>query len=268
MSHRVLGWAVLGVLVLGSLYSSRIRVAAGETPVEPPTVDVLPASDAERKSALDSAAQGESEKAEEPTLAALAIMQTRKHDDFVPVLRKLVNDENPKVQAAAVRAAASQGLKDLDKAVRKLLHAKPKKGAAAAAPEALAAACVDYLGRLGIAGEEASVLKEQLQPTISDPQRLKQDTAGETIRAALYYLGKLKYKQAVPYMIEELLPQPVGNPSDPKNPEADYWEARTKLWHDYEGWTRWVLKETTGREYRSLREWQAWFKQQDRKAFK
>lgn len=255
--------AVAFALLLGT------AALAGDSPIEPPTPTVIPANEEEKTgyvAAVEAAAQA---KDPEKLAAAVAQMQERRHDAFVPVIRRYVDSDDPKVQAAAITAAASHELKDLEKTVRKILKSKPKKQGGPPALGVVATACVDYLARLGFAGEEEFVLKEQLTALIADERRIKASWSRELVRAALHYLGKNKFKPAVPFLIEEMLPTPTpADPNDPKNPPASYWEARTKLWHEHESWTRWALKEITGQEFRSVREWQAWLKQQDKKAFK
>ena len=77
----------------------------------------------------------------------------------------------------------------------------------------------------------------------------------------------MKYDPAVPALIE-LIREPIPvNKDDAANPPASYWEARYKLWHASEGWARWALKEITGKEYRTHREWAAWLKK-NKKRFK
>jgi hypothetical protein len=190
--------------------------------------------------------------------------------DYVPVISKLIDHDDQDVRAAAISAAASNEMRDEEKRIRKILKSKPKtKTPTGTIPGVVAAACIDYLTRLRIAGEEEEVLSEWLKETIGDERRLKQPWALDVIRNGLAYLGRMKFKGSVRWMIDEMLPIPApANPNDPKNPPATYWELRVKLHQTYEGWTRWALKEMTGQEFRSQREWQAWFKQQDKKDYK
>ena len=88
---------------------------------------------------------------------------------------------------------------------------------------------------------------------------MKQSWGKDLVRASVLYFGKTKYKPAVPYIVAEVLREPVPRDvNDPKNPPANYWEARHKIWNDAEGWARWALKEITGEQFRSVREWEAW----------
>lgn len=262
--------ALLLVLATAAVCGAPVAASAGETPTEPPVVTVLPANDKERTAVMDLFAKAAAEKSTEPVLAALTQMATRKCDDFVPEIRKYIESDQAEIQAAAIVAASSNGLKDEEKRVRKILHAKPKQKTgtgAIAAPVAIA--CIQFLTEQGIAGEQEFVLDDWLKPTLADERKLKQDWASGLIRACIAYFGRSKWMPSVPYLIEEMLGQPIpSNPNDPKCPPASYWEARTRLWQDYEGWARWALKEITGQQYRSVREWQAWMKTKDKKAFK
>lgn len=229
---------------------------AGDVAVIPPTPAVIPANDEEKARLADTAAKADAAKDDEALLKCLEEMLTRRNDAFVPTIRKALGSGEPAVQAAAVRAAASHELRDEEKRVRKILRAKTKEKIQGR----VAAACIDYLGRLEIAGEEEAVLKDHLAPFLSDERRIKQSWGPEMVRASIYYFGRTKWKPAVPYIVDEVLREPVPRlpPSDPKNPPASYWEARHKIWHDAEGWARWSLKEITGQEFRSAREWTAW----------
>jgi len=270
MPQRTLSRVAFAALGAAWLLLPGGPAAAGEKPVEPPLPTVVPANDEERKLAQTTLAQAETDKSTELLVRALTQMQARKCDDFVPVIRKFLDHDDMNVQAAAISAAASNEMKDEEKRVRKIFRSKPKqKSGTGRIPGVVATACIDYLTRLQIAGEEEYVLSEWLKETIGDERRMKQDWAVDVIRNGLSYLARMKHKAMVPWLIDEMLPMPVpANPNDPKNPPATYWEARAKLWQSYEGWTRWALKELTGQEYRSQREWQAWLKQQDKKAFK
>lgn len=268
MTYRPIAAVLAAALGAAALLPRAPLATAGDNAVEPPLPTVIPANDEEKKKTLDLAATSAAEGGIDALAAALVQMHERRCDEFVPLIRANLEHDDAKVQAAAVTAAAAHELKDVEKTVRKVLRAKPKKGLQFA-PGAVTAACIDYLGRLAITGEEETVLKEHLRPTVGDERRLKLSAAKDIIRASVQYFGRTKWKPAVPYMIDELLGQPMPkDPNDPKNPPAAYWELRTKHWYEYEGWTRWALKETTGQEYRSVREWQAWLKTQDKKAFK
>lgn len=261
--------AAIAVAGAAALRAATEPVLAGDTPIAPPVVTVLPANDQEKAKILDLLAQAAAEKDATKLADALKQLNQRKHVDFVPEVRKLLTATDEATFAAAISAAAAQDMKDIEKDVRKWLRTKPKKGAAGTVAGAQSAACIDYLGRLGFTGDEEVILDDHLKLLMTDERKLKQPWAREMIRAAIHCLGKAKYKPAVPYLIDEMVAEPVpANPNDPKNPPATYWEVRRRLWEEYEGWARWALKETTGQQFRDVREWQAWMKQQDKKAFK
>jgi hypothetical protein len=238
---------------------------AGDVAVVPPTPAVIPANDDERRKTLEAlaaaAAEKDATKRDEATAAALATMLERRDAAFVPEIKKALGSTDQDVLAAAIQAAASHEMRDEEKRVRKILRSKPrdKKGVV---PGKIAAACIDYLGRLSIAGEEATVLEEHLTPLIGDERRMKQSWGKDFVRACILYLGRMKYRPATPFLVAEVLKEPFpADPNDPKNPPAAYWEARHKIWIDAEGWARWALKEITGQEFRSVREWEAWVRQ-------
>lgn len=246
--------------------------AAVDTPVEPVIETVLPANDKEKAEILASVAEAAESKTSEPLVKALTAMGTRKHEEFLPIIRENTDASDPAIQAAAIHAAGANEMKDVERTVRKILRLKPKKGDANEVPTPVTVACVAYLDRLGISGEERTVLDDVLRPFTAEERRIKQPWAKDFERITLHYFGKMKFKGCVQFLIEEMLPAPEPKPVAPgkpdTNPPPPYWEARTKLWYDHEGWTRWALKEITGQTFRSAREWQAWFKQQDKKAYK
>lgn len=266
MPHRKTA-AVLTILLAGAsataaaiLLPEPPRAAAGSVAEEPPLPTVLPANADEKLQTDDLLKKAEAEKSDAHLIDALGRMMERKHADWVPVIRKNIEAADQDISSAAIRAAASHDLRDEEKRVRKILRAKPKDKNAKV-PGKIAAACIDYLGRLGFGGEEEYVFEEQLRALIGDERRMKQPWSAEMVRACIHYLGKQKYKPCVPFMIDEMLGEPhPENPNDPKNPPASYWEARHKSWQESEGWVRWLLKEIAGQEYRTVREWQAWLK--------
>jgi hypothetical protein len=276
MSRRFL--AAAGLLVLAALpcalraVESAPPAFAGSTPEVPPVPAVVPASDQERTAILEAVAAAEAEKdkakAADAMLKAITQMIERKHADFVPAIKKALDGGSEDLVVAAVRAAATHELKDEEKRIRKLMRTKPKavqKGSTGAVPGATVAACVDYLARLGIAGEEQYVFEEQLRLFIYDERRVKSSWGPDMAAACLHYLGKNKYKRCVKFLIEEMLAEPhPKNPSDPKNPPASYWEGRHTLWTASEGWVRWALKEITGQEFRTAREWNAWLERNEK----
>jgi len=268
---RTAAWsAAVAVLVLACSAFLGFRPAvAGDRPEEPTSAPVIPANDEEKAQGLAAAQKAIEEKDDAALAAALRFMQERRHAEFEPIIRDAVGSKQADVQAAAIAAAASHELKDLEKTVRKIFKTKPRGKDAFGVSGKVAAACIDYFARLGIEGEGESVLKEWLSNTLLDERRIKQSWAGDVIKASVAYIGRTKYKPGVPFLIDEMIahPEPV-DVNDGKNPPATYWEARTKMWQDYEGWARWALKEITGEEYRSAREWKAWLKLQDKKEFK
>src|SRR6185436_2934058 len=116
-------------------------------------------------------------------------------------------------------------------------------------------AAIDYLARLGFGGEENVIVDEYLVPLFAfgmDDKRVSASWAKDLVRASVHYVGKFKGKHAVEQLVEM-----VGEPK----PAEPYWKARNKLWAASESWVRWALKEITGQDFRSPRDWEAWFKQ-------
>lgn len=267
-------------LVAASLALSAALALAGSTPEVPPTPAVLQASDAEVKKCTDDLEKAFTEKDDELTAKALEEIETLRHDGFVPYIRRGLKSNAPAVIAASYRAAAAHEIKDIEKDVRKRLKLKPPKPGDKGAPDntglagEVGSAAIDYLNRMGLAGDEGVILEEYLIPlttaTMGDERRVKASWAQDLMRASIHYLGRNKYKLAVPHLIElvaEPQPKPIAAGKPDTNPAPPYWQARVKLWHASEGWVRWALKEITGQEFRSPREWEAWLKE-NRKDYK
>ncbi len=245
---------------------------AGSAPEVPPVPAVLPAKPEEAKKATDDAQKAVADKNDEALAKALGDMEGLSSDTFAPFIKSGLKSTDTAVVAASLRAAAANGIKDLEKDVRKLLRAKPKKPEKDAKDQTgmageVGAAAIDYLARLDFAGEEAIVLDEYLVPlftaTFGDDRRVAAPWAKDLLRASVHYIGKAKYKHAVPQLVEmvgEPQPKPITPGKPDTNPPEPYWRARAKLWQASEGWVRWALKEITGQEYRSPREWEAWLK--------
>jgi hypothetical protein len=227
--------------------------------VEPPVPVALEASADERKLLVEACEKAVAEKDDTLFANALHDMESRRHDDFVPWVRRGLGSADATVLSMALRAAASHELRDVEKDVRKILRTKPKgKRAQGDAPAVVAAAAVDYLARLDFKGEEQRVFEDYLAPLYLDTGRMQSAWARDTLRAACHYLGNGKYKKAVPFLVDQL-PEPYPtNPSDPNNPPESYWKARWELWKAGEGWVRWALREITGEEFRTHREWTVW----------
>jgi hypothetical protein len=245
---------------------------AGSAPEVPPVPAVLPAKPEEVKKTTDDAQKALADKNDEAFAKALGDMEGLSSDAFAPFIKSGLKSTDPAVLAASLRAAAANGVKDVEKDVRKLLHAKPKKPEKGDKDQTgmageVGAAAIDYLARLDFTGEEAIVLDEYLvplfTPTFGDDRRVAAPWAKDLLRASVHYIGKAKYKHAVPQLVEmvgEPQPKPIAPGKADTNPPEAYWRARTKLWQASEGWVRWALKEITGQEYKSLREWEAWLK--------
>ena len=260
-------------LIAVFLLLASLVALGGSTPEVPPTPAVLQASDAEVKKLTEDLQKAVGDKNDELLAKAIEEMETLRHDSFVPFIRGGLKSADSRVLAASIRAAATHELKDIQKDVVKLLHAKPgkpkdkdAKDNAGLAGE-VGSAAIDYLRRLDVAGEEATVLDDYLDPlvtpTVGDDRRVKTSWARDLMRACIHYLGKYKYKRAVPLLIElvgEPRPKPFNPAKGDPNPPESYFKGRSDLWHAGEGWVRWALKETTAQEFRSAREWEAWLK--------
>ena len=245
--------------------ASSWRAFAGESCEKPPEPLVLPADDTEKPKILAAIQAAEAEKKNEAIALALAPMIERRHDDFVPFIKRGLESSDQDVLATAIRAAATHEMKDLEKRVRKYMTGK-QKWRDGKVPGHVVAASIDYLARLGFGGEEEVILTEHLPAFFKDEQKMRRSWGVLMVSASQHYFGRFKYKRAVPFIVEEMLPFPEPDPvSARQNPGAvppeAYWKARVTVWNaGGEGWARWALKEITGLEFRTAREWRSWVK--------
>jgi hypothetical protein len=243
---------------------------AGATPEEPAVPAVLQASDAEVKKLTEDVQKAVADKNDELLVKAIEQMETLRHDSFAPSIRAGLKSPNPAVLAASIRAAAAYEMKDIEKDIHKWLRAKPPKDDKVGLAGEVGAASIDYLTRLGLGGEDVTVVDSYLTPLVApmDERRVGASWAADLMRASIHYIGKFKVKHGVPLLVELIAePEPKapsagarGGAAPPAPPQS-YWDARIKLWQKSESWVRWALKETTGQEFRSAREWAAWLKE-------
>ncbi len=240
---------------------------AGTEPIEPPTPMVIGANDEEVAAITERVERAKAEKDDTLLVSALRDMNERRHAAFVPIIREALASKNLEVQARACSAAASNEMYDDAKTVRKVLAAgrKRQKGKGGRTEGTLVVTCaLDYLGRAAVEGDEELAV-EVAKEIFDQETRVKSEQSPELLRVVLLYLGKVKADKSVPFLVELVKePAPV-DPNDPNNPPASYWEARFKLWQAYESWARWALKEITGQEFRTHREWAAWLNENKKK---
>lgn len=243
---------------------------AGATAEAPPVPAVLQASDVEVKRLTEDLQKALTDKNDELIAKAIEQMETLRHESFAPAIRNGMKATSPSVLAASIRAAAAYEMKDYEKDVRKLLHAKPPKDDRIGLYGEVGAASIDYLTRLGLSGEDTTVIDTYLTPLVApmDERRVSASWAIDLLRASIHYIGKFKVKHGVPLLVDLIAePEPKAASSTtrganpPPAPPQAYWDARIKLWQKSESWTRWALKEATGQEFRSAREWAAWLKE-------
>ena len=235
---------------------------AGTDPVEPETPTVLNANEEEVAKVMEAADKAKADKDDDLLLAALLSMETHRADEFKPVIAAHLDNKEAKIQAAALHAAASHEMTDESARVLKILKKskKARKGKSKGEGDVsgvVAAAAIDYLARLAIEGAEDEVL-DHLTRLYLDETRMQAGYAPDLVRGAVHYLGQMKTMKAVPQLVEMIREPVPENPDAGDNPPATYWEARYKIWHTSEGWARWALKEITGNEFRTYREWAAW----------
>src|SRR5882724_4014402 len=177
---------------------------AGATAEAPPVPAVLQASDAEVKKLNEDLQKALTDKNDELLAKALEQMESLKSDTFAPAIRNAMQSANPSVLAAAMRAAAAYEMKDLEKDVRKQLHAKPPKDDHIGLYGEVGAASIDYLTRLGMAGEDATVVDTFLTPLVApmDERRVSASWALDLLRASIHYIGKNKVKHGVPLLVD------------------------------------------------------------------
>ncbi len=247
---------------------------AGTTPEKPPVPVTLEPTTEQHDLIMNALAEVKAGRADRKQSKAevelkfarcLVDMEQLQHDDFIPHIELGLKSKDPIVLAAAIRAAATHDLTKHAKSIRKLMKRKPKKSKGSEADWVrVQVSCIDYLGRLGIEGEEEWIFDEHLRKVFIKTSDFSSNVVQERLRAAMYYIGSMKWKPCVKFMITQLQEPIPKNPNDPNNPPASYWKARYTLWQATEGWTRWVLKEVTGQEYRSMREWQAWYRKNEK----
>ncbi len=252
-------------LVLAAVLHPR-PVTAGIEPVEPDTPTVLPANEDEIAKVMAAADKAKAEKDDKLLLAALMSMETHRAEVFQPVISAAMGHRDAKIQAQAIRAAASHEMADEAKRVLKILEKskrkrkgkkKGKKKGGGDVSGHVTAAAIDYLARLAIEGAEEQVV-EHLTRLFLVQTRMQASYAADVVKAAVHYLGRMKVMSAVPQLVDMVREPVPENPNSASNPPASYWEARYKIWLASEGWVRWALKEITGQEFRTHREWAAW----------
>lgn len=235
---------------------------AGTEPEEPPTPTVLPATEEEVAILLEHAELAVKEKDDEKLAAVLLDMESRSHGKFVPIIAAALDHKDAQVQARAIRAAASNGMEDEAKHVLKLLKGAKKSRKGKSKDEGdvsgfVAAAAIDFVARLAVEGAEEEVV-EHLTRLFQVESRMTSSYAPDLVRAAVHYLGQTKYKKAVPQLVDLVKEPYPEDPNSGTNPPESYWKARYAIWQASEGWVRWALKEITGQQFRTHREWQAW----------
>jgi hypothetical protein len=259
---------------------------AGTAPEEPPTPTILPPTEKELSKITAALEKATADKDDKLMAAALFEMAgvfaepgkvpiARTHDSFIPYIRTGLKSKDLDVQRMAIMAAASHEMKGVQKDIVKLLKSRAKKkkkkkkrkAGSGLGPQAVRVACVEYLDRLEIAGYEELVFEDYLRPLFRDESGMKRQTGVDVLRAGIRIIGRAKYKPAVAWCIENLDEPVPANPGDANNPPESYWKARYKLWQQSEGWFRWALKELTDKEFRSTREWKAWYSR-NKKDFK
>lgn len=256
------------VLVLSA---SGLAGGGADAPPVPPVLEPTPEEVKTISADLD---KSFADKNDELIAVNLEKLEGLKNDAFAKYVRDGLKSSTPAVKAAAIRAAATYEMKDVEKDVRKLLHVKPaKKGDdPVESGGEVAAASIDYLARMNMGGEEATVLDDWLGPLFEffhDDKRVGTSWALDLVRSSVHYLGKFKAKRAVPKLVE-LVGEPKHQPPGARgdiNPPEPYWKARQIIWNKSGNWARWALKEITGQQFQSAQEWEAWLKM-NKKDFK
>jgi hypothetical protein len=253
---RTLGVVAAAAMVLWSSPAA----FAGAEPVEPEVPTVLDATSEEVAKVLAAVEKSKADKDDKLFLSYLISMETHKADEFQPVIKDAMKSKEAKVQAAAIRAAASHEMSDEAKNVLKILKKSKKKKKGKDGGDVsghVSAACIQFLARLAIEGAEEEVV-EHLTRVFLVETRMQAAWAPDLVGGAVHYLGQMKTMSAVPQLVEMVKEPYPENPNSPSNPPASYWEARYKIWQATEGWVRWALKEITGQEFRTHREWAAY----------
>ena len=237
-------------------------VLAGTEPVEPDVPTVLDATEDEIAKVMEAAEKAKAEKDDELLMQCPISMGTHRAEQFKPVMADNIDHKDADLQATALRAAASHEMSELAKDVLKILKKSKKSRKGKSKDEGdvsgkVAAAAIEFLARLAIEGAEEEVA-DNLTRLFQVESRMQASFAPDLVKAAVYYLGQMKTKSAVPQLVEMVREPYPEDPGSGTNPPASYWEARYKIWQASEGWVRWALKEITGQEFRTHREWAAW----------
>ncbi len=253
---------ILGLMAVGllTLLVHPPDASAGNEPEEPTLEAVLPATDDEVTQLLD-AVEKAGKKDTELLAAALHDMGRRSHEKFVPVILAGLASKNARVLESAVLAAVANGMHDQEKAIKKAFkraEKKKPKSQGGGINGSLGAACITYFAKFAIEGHEEKVLEDHFRPLYTNERRMTASWAPGLVKSATMYFGKMKYMKSVPMLVAQIREPYPENPNSENNPPASYWEKRYKIWQETEGYIRWALKEITGNEFRTHREWKAW----------
>jgi hypothetical protein len=209
--------------------------------------------------ALEAAVTG---KEEEKIVAAVRPMVTKRHADFVPELKKLLNDKRDKVVAAAAEALGSQGNEEAAVPLLKLVSNEERERGFLKYGHARAAA-IEAVGRLGVNKAFDSVRK--IQESLLNEKEAKATYTKPILRAAIRYFGLTKEKKAVGILVGHFDEPVPENPNSGSNPPEAYWKARHEIWQEIKAEVVWALKEITGKEMESGRRWKNWLDDEGKK---
>ena len=201
-------------------------------------------------------------KDEEKIIAAVRPMVTKRHADFVPELRKLLNDRRDKVLAAAAEALGSQGNEEAAVPLLKLVVNEERERGFLKFGLAKAAS-IEAVGRLGVNKPFDSVRKTL--DSLLNEREAKASYTKPILRAVIRYFGLTKEKRAVGILVGHFDEPAPENPNSGSNPPEAYWKARHEAWQEIKAEVVWALKEITGKEMESGRRWKNWLDDEGKK---
>ncbi len=181
-------------------------------------------------------------------VAALKKLVTARNEKFLKPIEKLTKHRRyASVRVMATRALGSQTpVKKVGPILFKILldKAKVNKKSPQARAEAIA-------GLRRIRFDKPIVVKEL-------ESEFRKASKPRMMRECARYFGDLKKVGTVKMLIGWVeAPQPA-NPNSPTNPPAAYWQRMWEVWDEIKPATMYALKNITGREFETEREWRTW----------
>lgn len=241
---------LLFVASVGAEESSEIAKARKKLDADPTVKEV---SDEMAKTLLDKVEEAQDADDEAAEAKAIEALISSRHEDFVKPLLKLSKDRSPTIRIVATKALGSQEpSKKIGSQLVGLVRWKPNDDY----PAAIAAA----ISSLRRQKYDHPLARKEIESHFR--KRIDTDVMRECVR----YWGDLKVKDAVPELVTWVeAPQP-GNPNDPNNPPASYWQKMWKIWDAIKEAVWVALSDITdGQHFRTIEEWREWLDSREAK---